>query len=58
MLEASQKHGVWLAWLDAKMPTQQFEHNQGCQKRRKQIGRLLGMFDLVLPETDVVKPKL
>ena len=54
MLHACRDHGVWLAWLDAKMPVKQFERHHGSQRSRNVIGSLLSMFDLILPETDVV----
>lgn len=55
VLEACCDCGVWLAWLDAKMPVNQFEHHHVSQKSRQEIRRLLNMFDLILPETDVVR---
>lgn len=55
VLEACCDCGVWLAWLDAKMPVKQFERYHSSQKRRQEIRRLLNMFDLILPETDVVR---
>lgn len=54
VLEACCECGVWLAWLDAKMPVKQFERYHSSQKHRQEIRRLLNMFDLILPETDVV----
>lgn len=54
VLEACCDCGVWLAWLDAKMPVKQFERYHSSQKSRQEIRRLLDMFDLILPETDVV----
>lgn len=54
VLEACCDCGVWLAWLDAKMPVKQFERYHSSQKSRQEIRRLLNLFDLILPETDVV----
>lgn len=54
VLEACCNCGVWLAWLDAKMPVKQFEQHHSSQTSRQEIRRLLNMFDLILPETDAV----
>lgn len=54
ILHPCREHGVWLAWLDAKVPVKQFERHYGSQRSRNDICSLLSMFDLILPETDVV----
>ena len=55
VLNACREHGVWMAWLDAKMPVPQFLRHQGSQRSRAAVSKLLNMFDLVLPETDTVR---
>ena len=56
VLNACQDHGVWLAWLDASMPVHQFLQHQASQQARTDVSKLLSMFDVILPETDVVMP--
>lgn len=54
VLSACRDQGVWLAWLDASMPVHHFLQHQGSQQARTHVSKLLYMFDLILPETDVV----
>ncbi|KAL0040816.1 hypothetical protein WJX79_006404 [Trebouxia sp. C0005] len=53
VLNACRERGIWLAWLDARMPVPQFLRHQGKQQARANVNKLLCMFDLILPETDV-----
>ncbi len=54
VLNACRERGIWLAWLDARMPVPHFLKHQGKQQARANVNKLLCMFDLILPETDVV----
>ncbi|KAL0023326.1 hypothetical protein WJX77_007796 [Trebouxia sp. C0004] len=53
VLNACREQGIWLAWLDARIPVPQFLRYQGKQQARANVNKLLCMFDLILPETDV-----
>ncbi|KAL0055535.1 hypothetical protein WJX82_001629 [Trebouxia sp. C0006] len=53
VLNACRERGIWLAWLDARMPVPHFLKHQGKQQARANVNKLLCMFDLILPETDV-----
>ncbi len=54
VLNACRDRGIWLAWLDARVPVPQFLRHQGKQQARANVNKLLCTFDLILPETDVV----
>lgn len=55
IVHACRDRGVWLAWLNVRMPAEQFLQHQSSQKSRRAMKQLLYLFDLIIPETDTVR---
>ena len=56
VIHACRDRGVWLAWLNVRMPEGQFGTHQASQRSRDSMKELLYMFDLIMPEADTVSP--